>query len=174
MRGHHVRVDLRVVPTGDVTMNPVHEGSVIAYLGRHGSEEMPDPLLVLNIDLEVTEHDNATFRTNTLFPPAELPTLHITFHDVDAVFLIKTDPGYFIETDDIILADEPTLPIGIIDEHFGNGRFPTTHQMRIGADLLEEVTLTGSSRAEFDTIVPFLHKGDHPKEKDRLGARRKC
>lgn len=41
-------------------METVHEGGVIAHLGRQRTEQMADPLLVLDIDLEVADqHDRA-------------------------------------------------------------------------------------------------------------------
>jgi hypothetical protein len=46
---------------------------------------MPDALLVLHIDIEIADQDNASVRANALAATGKLAALHIALHDVDPV-----------------------------------------------------------------------------------------
>ena len=66
---------------------------------------MTNPLLMLDIHIEVANHHDAAIGTYALFPSAELTGLHVPLHDVHAILLVKGDSRDFIEADHIILAD---------------------------------------------------------------------
>ena len=50
---------------------------------------MADSLLVGNIHIEVTDHDDTAKATDALLAAAELAGLHVALHDVDAIFLVE-------------------------------------------------------------------------------------
>src|SRR5215510_8390218 len=127
---------------------------------------MANPLLMFDIDIEVSHHDDATISADTLFASAELAGLHIALHDVDAVFLIKRDARNLVEADDIVLTDQAPLAIAIVHEHSSDCSFAAGDQMGIRRDLLEQMTLTRSSRTEFHHVVISFYKRDHPDQKD--------
>ena len=83
---------------------------------------MPDALLVLDIDLEIADQHNRAFGADALAAPRELAALHVALHDVDAILLIEGDAGDFVETDDIILADQAALPGRVVHEHLRDSR----------------------------------------------------
>ena len=72
-------------------MNAVHEGRIVSHFRRHGAEQVPYALLVFNIDIEVTYHDDTAIRADALLATAELARLHIALHDVYAILLVKRD-----------------------------------------------------------------------------------
>lgn len=92
----------------------------LSFLGAWVQKEA-NTLLMLNIHIKVTHHDDATVCPDAFFAPAELTGLHIPFHDVDTIFFIKRDTGNLIKTDDIVLTDQTSLACGIIHKHFGDG-----------------------------------------------------
>ena len=65
---------------------------------------MTDSLLVLNVDVKVTNQDNRAVRANALFAAGELSRLHIALHDVDAILLVEGHTRDLIKTDNVVLA----------------------------------------------------------------------
>ena len=98
-------------------MDAIHKGRVITHLTWERSKKMSDTLLVLDVDIKVPDHDNTAICTNAFLATAELARLHITLHDVYAIFLIERNTGDFIKADDIVLANQAPLSVGVVDEH---------------------------------------------------------
>ena len=42
-------------PAGQIGVDAVHEGGVVAHLCGNGPQKMPDALLVLHIDIEIAD-----------------------------------------------------------------------------------------------------------------------
>ncbi len=163
--GEQRRLHLRHIPARNVSVNPVHKRRVIAHLRRHGAEQMPHSLLVLDIHLEVAHHHYGTIASDTLAAAAELAALHVPLHNVDAVFLVEGYAADLIEADDVILADQPPLPCRVVDEHARDCRFAAAHQVRIGAHLLEEMALAGAPGTKFHGVEVAFHERRHPQQK---------
>ena len=72
--------------------------------GGSGAEQVADALLVLDVDVEVADHDDAAVGADALRAAAELARLHVALHDVDAVLLVEGDAGDLVEADDVVLA----------------------------------------------------------------------
>src|ERR1051325_149916 len=104
IREMFVRIELGKVPTGNIRMQTIHEGGVVTHLRWEWAKQMSDSLLLLDINIEVSKHHNTSFGSDVFLATAELTRRHVTFHNVYAVFLIKGNTGYLIETDDIVLA----------------------------------------------------------------------
>ncbi len=156
--------DLGHVPAGQVGMDAVHEGRVVAHLRRHRAEQMADALLVLDVDLEIAHHDDAAVGADALLAPAELARLHVALHDIDAILLVEGDAGHFVEADHIVLADQPPLAGRHVDEHPGDGALAAADQVGIGRDLLKEMALAGAARAQLDHIVVVLDERHHAQQ----------
>ena len=105
-------------------------------------------------------------------PAAELAGLHVALHDVHAVLLVEGDAGDFVEADDVVLADQAALAVGIVDEHARDRRLAAGDQVGVGRDLLEQVALAGASRAKLDHVVVALDERDHAEQHHVAGARR--
>ena len=118
-------------------MDSIHEGGIVAHIRRKRTEEMPDALLMFDVDIEVSDHYDAAVGANALFAPAELPRFHVALHDVDAVFLIEGDAGDLIEADNIVLANQPALPVAVVDEHARDRGLAAGNQVSVRRDLLE-------------------------------------
>ena len=86
-------------------MNAVMKRRIISHLWRQRGEQMSDSLLLRDINIEVADHDDPAIGTNAFLAAAELTRSHISFHDVDPVFLIERHSGDFIETHHIVKAD---------------------------------------------------------------------
>ena len=164
-----VRTQLRKIPPRCEGVQPVHECRVVAHLRRHRTEQVADLLLLLDIHVEVSHHHNAAVRPDILLPPTELARGHVALHDVDAVLLIEGDAGDLIEADNVIVADEPPLPRGVVHKHLGYRGLAAGDQVGVGRDLLEEVALAGAPRPQLDQIVVALDKRDHPEQRHTLG-----
>ena len=54
-------------------MDSVHKGGIVFHFWRHGTEQMSDPLLVLDVYTEVAHKDDASIRADAFLAPAELP-----------------------------------------------------------------------------------------------------
>src|SRR5437868_15104477 len=106
---------------------------------------MSDALLVLHVNLKVSDHDHAAVRANAFLSAAKLAGFHVPLHDVHAVLLVEGYAGNFIEADDIVLADQAALAARVIDEHAGDGRLAARYQMRIWRNLLEKMAFAGAS-----------------------------
>ncbi len=143
-------------------MDTIHEGGVVSHLRRHGTEQVPDTLLMLNIDIEIADQNDAAIGADALLATAEFPGLHESLHDVYTILLIKGDTGNLIKTDYIVLADQPTPTGRVVDKHLGDRCLTAGNQMRIRRNLLEEMAFASSPRAEFHQIVVTLNKGNHP------------
>lgn len=74
---------------------------------------MTNPLLVLDVHLEVADHDDPAVGPDALFSAAELGGLHVALYDVDAVLLVEGDTGDLVEANDIVLADESRWPVAL-------------------------------------------------------------
>ncbi len=122
---------------------------------------MPDPLLVLHVDVKVADHDDTAIGANALLAAAELGRLHVALHDVDAVFLVKGDAGDFVEAHDVVLAHESALACGHVDEHACDGGLAARYQVRVGRDLLKQVAFARPAWSQFDHVVVAFHKGHH-------------
>jgi len=120
-----------------------------------------NPLLLLDIHVEIADHDDASFGPDILLAAAKLAGRHVAFHDVDAVLLVEGDARHFIEADHVVLTYETALTVRIVDKHLGDGRLAARDEMGIGRNLLEQVALAGAPRSEFDQIVVALHKRDN-------------
>ena len=90
------------------------------HLWRQRFQQMPNPLLVFDIDVKVTHEHQATVRAYAFAAPAELSRLHVALHDVDAILLIEGDAGDFVEADDIVLGNQAALSRCVVHEHAGN------------------------------------------------------
>ena len=53
-------------------VDAVHKGGVAAHLRRHGAEEVDDPLLVLDVHVEVPKHHDSAVGADALPPTREL------------------------------------------------------------------------------------------------------
>src|SRR5262245_13642741 len=106
-------LQLRVIPAWRVGMNAIHESRIVPHLGRHWAEEMANLLLLLDVYIEIADHHHAAFGANVFFPATELPRCHIALHDIDAVLLVEGDARDLIKANDVILADESALTVGI-------------------------------------------------------------
>src|SRR4051794_3632275 len=101
MLGEGSGAQLRDVPSGHIGVDTVHKGRIMPHFWGQRTKQMPNPLLVLHVDVKVANHDDAAISTNTLLAAAELGGLHVAFHDVDAIFLVKGDTGDFIKAHDV-------------------------------------------------------------------------
>ena len=110
-------------------MDSIHERCVVAHLFRKWAEQVPDPLLVRNVDVKVADQDHAPERANALLAAAELSGLHVALEDVHAILLVEVDPADLIEADDVVLRDEALLPRSHVDEHPSDGRLATGHEV---------------------------------------------
>jgi len=151
--GEQVGVHLGHVPAGDVGVDAVHEGGVAAHLLGQRPEEVADALLVLDVDLEVADEDEAAVAADVLLAAAELARLHVALHDLDAVLLVERDATDLVEADDVVEADEAALAGGVVDEHLRHRHLAPGDKVRVGRDLLVEVRLAGAARAELDGVV---------------------
>src|SRR5690606_29508443 len=87
--GEQVFAHLGDVPSWQIAMDAVHKGSIVTHLRRHWPEEMTDALLVLNVNIEISDHYNAAFGANALATTRELAGFHVPFHDIYTVLLIE-------------------------------------------------------------------------------------
>src|SRR5271157_706658 len=111
MIGEDVPANLWYVPARQVGVDAVHEGRVVAHFGRKWSEEVPDALLMLNIDVKVADQNDASIRADALAAAGELAALHVTLHDVDPVLLVEGHAGHLIEAHDVVLTDQAPLSV---------------------------------------------------------------
>ena len=72
MLGEESGVQLGHVPAGQEAVDAVHEGGVVAHLGRQRTEQMADALLVLHIDLEIAHQDDGSIGPDALLAAREL------------------------------------------------------------------------------------------------------
>src|SRR4051794_12465644 len=107
----------------------------------------------MHIYIEIAHEDDAALRADALAPTGELTALHVALHDVHAVLLIEGHARDLIEANDVVLADQTALPVRHVHKHPGDGRFPARDEMRVGRNLLEEMTLAGPSRPKLDHVV---------------------
>lgn len=98
---------------------------------------MANSLLVLDVDVEIPEQDDAALGPYAIPAAGKFARLHEPLHDVDPVFLIEGDARHFVEADHVILANQPALAGRHVDEHSGDRRLSTRDQMRVGRNLLE-------------------------------------
>ena len=131
---------------------------------------MAYPLLLLDVHLEVADHDHAALGADALLAAAELARRHVALHDVHAVLLVEGDPGDLVEADHVVLADEAALPVGHVHEHPGHGGLAARKQVRVRRELLVDVALAGAARTELDEVVVALDEGRHAQEHHAFGG----
>jgi len=165
------RVELRHIPAGQVRMDAIHESRVVTHLFRERREEMPHAQLLVNVDVEVADHDDPALGSDRLATAAEFPGLHVALEDVDAFLLVERDAGDLVEADHVVLGDEAAAPAGHVHEHVGDRRLAARDEVGVWRDLLEEVRLPGAARTQLDGVVVPHDEGDHSQEKDVLLAR---
>ena len=122
------------------------------------------------VDTNVLLYATSTAADNALPAARELPRLHVSFHDVNAVLLIEGNPRDLIEADDVVLADKAALAVGHVDEHARDRGLAAGNEVGVGRDLLEEMALTGAARTELDEVVVPLHERNHAQRGGILGA----
>ena len=162
--------DFRHIPAGQVAMDAIHECRVVSHLRRKRPEQVPNRLLVLHIHIEVTYQNDAAIGPNALLAAAEFAGLHVALHDVHAVLLVEGDAADLVEANHVVLADKPSLAVGIVHEHPRNRGLAARDQVRIGRNLLEQVAFAGASGPQFHHVVVTLHKGDHAQQEGILGT----
>ena len=118
-------------------------------------------LLLFHIDVEVADHHKAALGANVFLAAAKLARGHVALHDVHAVLLIEGDAGHFVEADDVVLANQSALAVGIVHEHFGHGRLAARNEVGVWRNLLEEVALASPARAKFHQVVVTFHERDY-------------
>ena len=136
----------------------------------NGERRCPTTQLLLDVDVEVTDHDDSALGTDRLAAAAELPGLHVALEDVHAFLLVERDPGDLVEADHVVLGDEAAAPAGHVDEHVGDRRLAAGDEVRVRRYLLEEVRLARASGPELDGVVVPHDEGDHPQQEDVLLA----
>src|SRR5260370_23954221 len=151
-------------------MNAIHKCRIVTHFRRHWPKKVTNTLLVFYINFEVSNHHDTATRSNTLSSPAELTGFHIAFHDVDPILLIEGYSGYFIKAYNIILTNQTSLSIAVVDKHTGNGCFSSRHKMRIRRNLLEKLRFTGTTRTNLNHIVVTLNEWNLPQQKDVFGS----
>ena len=158
--------NLRHIPAGEVAVDSIHQRRVVSHFRRHRAEQVADPLLVLDIHLEVAHHHDPAVGPDAFLSTAELPGLHVALHNVHAVLLVEGNAGNFVEAHHVVLANQSSLPVGHIDEHAGDGRLAAADQVGVGGDLLEKVALAGATRAKLDHVVVVLDERHHSQDKN--------
>ena len=98
-------------------MDAIHERGIVAHVRGQGAQEVTDPLLMLDLDVEVAHHHDAALGPNALLAARELPGFHVALEDVHPVLLVEGDTRDLVEAHHVVLADEPSLPRGVVDEH---------------------------------------------------------
>ena len=75
--------------------------------------KVANPLLLLDVHVEVADHHDATLGANVLLAATELARGHVALHDVHAVLLIEGDAGDLVEADHVVLANRPRWPLAL-------------------------------------------------------------
>ena len=163
-----IGIELRKVPTRHVRVDAVHEGGVVAHVGRQRGQEVAHTLLSLHLDIEIAHHHDAAVGPNALLAAGELTGLHVALQDVDAVLLVEGHARHLVEAHNVVLADQSALPVGVVHEHLGHGGLAAGNQVGVGRDLLEQVALAGPPRAELHHVVVALNERHHPSQGDEL------
>src|ERR1019366_4584739 len=113
------------------------ECGVVPHLLWKRTKEVPSAQLLDNVNVKVPDHDDPAVRANALLAAAEFSGLHVALEDVDAFLGVERHAGYLIETDDVVLRDEPSPTCRVVDEHVGNCRFSARDEMGVWRHLLE-------------------------------------
>ena len=142
--------------------------------GGQRAQQVAYALLVLDLDVEIADHDDAALGPDAFLAARELAGLHVAFEDVDTVFLVERDARDFIEANNVVLADQAPLARGVVDEHLCHGRLTARDQMRVRGDLLEQMALAGAAWTQLDHVVVALYERNHAHEADQLGAVGQC
>src|SRR6267378_1159179 len=114
---------------------------------------MADALLVLDVDLEISDQHDGSIGPDALATARELAALHVALHDVDAVALIERDARDLIEAHHVVLADEAPLAVRHVYEHPRHSGFAAGNEMCVRGYLLEEVALAGPARPQLHHVV---------------------
>ena len=165
------RIELGKVPARHVGVNAVHERGVVAQVGGQRAEQVAGALLLRGVDIEVADHDHAAVRADALLAARKLARFHVPLEDVHAVLLIEGDAGNLVEADHVVLADQPPLAGGVVDEHLRHRRLAPGYQMGVGGDLLEQMALAGAARPQLHQVVVALHERRHAHQRDELRPR---
>ena len=131
IRQVNVWVQLRKIPAGNVGVKAVVECSVVAHFRRQRTQQVPDLLLLQNVHVEVSNHHHATLGTDALLAAREFARRHVALEDVHAVFLVERHAGHFVEAHHVVMADQTTLPAGVVHKHLCHRRFATGDEVRI-------------------------------------------
>ncbi len=107
----------------EISMSQLTAQAITETTRLDNPQQMSDTLLLFNVNVEVSYHYNSALSSNALPPTAELPGGHVSFHDVDPVLLVEGHSRNLIEADDVVLADQTTLPVGVVHKHFRDRRF---------------------------------------------------
>ena len=123
---------------------------------------------MLQIQIQVADHDDAALGADAVLAAGELAGLHVALEDVHTVLLVEGDAGDFIEAHQIVLTDQPALAGGVVDEHFGHRGLAAGDQVGVGGDLLKQMALAGAARPQLHQVVVSLHEGRHANQRDQL------
>src|ERR1700730_6752800 len=125
---------------------------------------MADALRLLEVHVEVADQHYAALSPDRVLAAGKLAGRHVALHDIDTVLRVEGDTGDFIETNDVVLADEPALAAGHVHEHAGHGRLAAGNKVRVGRDLLKEMALASAAWPKFDEIVVSLNERNHAQQ----------
>src|SRR5437899_1370913 len=65
------RIQLREIPSRCESMEAVHEGGIVPHLRRKRTQQMSDPLLLLDIHIEIADHDDSTLGADVFLAAAQ-------------------------------------------------------------------------------------------------------
>ena len=162
-------MQLGEVPARRIGMEPVMESGVVAHFLGQRAEQVADALLLLDVDVEVADHDDPALAADALLAAAEFAGGHVALHDVHAILLVEGDTGYFVEADHVVLADQTALAVGHVDEHLSHGRLAARDQVGVRRDLLIDVAFTCPSRTQLHQVEVALDKRNHAQQHHAFG-----
>src|SRR5690242_4378842 len=119
------------VPSRSIGVYSIHEGRVASHLRRQRAEQVSNPLLMLDVNVKVTQHDDTALGPDIVFAAAKLTGCHVALHDVDAISLIEGDTAHLVKTNNVVLANETTLAGRVVYEHLCNRSLAAGNQMRV-------------------------------------------
>ena len=126
-----IGVELREVPARHIGVNAIHERGVVPHFRWQRAQQVANALLVLDLDIKVTHHDDTPLGPDAFLTAGEFSGLHVSLENVDAVLLVERDAGDFVEANDVVLAHQASLTRGVVDKHLRHRRLTARDQMRI-------------------------------------------